>query len=194
MLRLLASSSPRCRYQELQGCGHGETNLARFFKRTRLKLGIRKIKTVCSRKRALSISWQFPVVAVMELLAQDYTTVHPTTLSLAPYRVMLAVPLYPRGFGFIFRLGYIVRVASNITLLLMPALLSYCQRGTSWLQLNNKNKAMNLFNSLIPPSSTGLFWRSRRAQGRPLAEGKGAPNVKSSVLSSGVALGECAKV
>ena len=33
-----------------------------------------------------------------------------------------------------------------------------------------------------------------RAQDRPLNEGKGARVVKSSVLSSGVALGECAKV
>jgi len=51
------------------------------------------------------------------------------TVTLAPYRVMLAVPFYPHGFDFIFRLGYIVRVASNITLLLMPALLGYCQRN-----------------------------------------------------------------
>lgn len=47
----------------------------------------------------------------------------------SPYHVMLAVPFYPRGFDFIFRLGYIVRVASNITLLLMPALQGYCQRN-----------------------------------------------------------------
>jgi len=51
------------------------------------------------------------------------------SVSLAPYRVMLAVSFYPHGFDFIFRLGYIVRVASNTTLLFMPALLGYCRRN-----------------------------------------------------------------
>ena len=53
----------------------------------------------------------------------------PYLLSLAPYRVMLAVPLLPHEFDFIFRMGYIVGVASDITLLLMPALLGYCRRN-----------------------------------------------------------------
>jgi hypothetical protein len=53
---------------------------------------------------------------------------------------MLAVPFYPYRLDFIFQLGYIARVTSNITLLLMSALLGYCRRngGVSLLlKLNN---------------------------------------------------------
>ena len=49
--------------------------------------------------------------------------------SLVPYRLMLAVPLNPHGFGFIFRLGYIVKTASNNLLPMLLVSLGYCRRN-----------------------------------------------------------------
>jgi hypothetical protein len=50
--------------------------------------------------------------------------------SLAPYRVMLAVPPRPYGFDFIYPVGYIVRKASDSVLPRLPAPLGYSWRNT----------------------------------------------------------------
>ena len=48
---------------------------------------------------------------------------------------MLAVTLYPHEFDFIFQLGYIIGVASNITLLLMSALLGTAGEPTGLVMI-----------------------------------------------------------
>ena len=50
--------------------------------------------------------------------------------SLAPYRVILAVPPRPYGFDFIYPVGYIVREASNRVLPRLLAPLGYSWRNT----------------------------------------------------------------